>query len=124
MKKILFVCVENSCRSQIAEAITNSLYSEKFQAWSAGSSPSSEVNPRALKSLEEMGIMHDGNPQPTSDFFGHQFDYIISMRCGDACPVVDGAKNLEWKIPDPKDLQMKDFNEVRDLIHDEIRKLD
>jgi len=124
MKKILFVCVENSCRSQIAEAITNSLYSEKFQAWSAGSSPSSKVNPRALKSLEEMGIIHDGNPQPTSDFFGHQFDYIISMGCGDACPVVDGAKNLEWKIPDPKDLQMKDFNEVRDLIHDEIRRLD
>ena len=124
MKKILFVCVENSCRSQIAEAITNSLYSEKFQAWSAGSSPSSEVNPRSLKSLEEVGIKHNGNPQPISDFFGQKFDYIVSMGCGDACPVVEGAKNLEWNIPDPKDSQMQDFNKVRDLIHDEIRRLD
>lgn len=124
MKKILFVCVENSCRSQIAEAITNSLYSEKFQAWSAGSSPSSQVNPRALKSLEEIGIIHKGQPQPISDFFEHRFDYIISMGCGDACPVVEGAKNLEWNIPDPKDLQIQDFNEVRDLIHDEIGGLD
>ena len=124
MKKILFVCVENSCRSQIAEAITNTLYSKKFQAWSAGSAPSNQVNPKAIKSLEELGIIHSGHPQAISDFFGYKFDYIIGMGCGDACPIVDGAKNLEWNIPDPKDLKMQEFNEVRDLIHEQIRGLD
>jgi len=124
MKNILFICVENSCRSQIAEAITNSFFSKKFHAWSAGSAPSNEVNPKALKSLKELGISHDGYPKPISDFFEHQFDYIISMGCGDACPVVDGAKNLEWNILDPKDLPMQGFNEVRDLIYDQIRRID
>lgn len=124
MKKILFICVENSCRSQIAEAITNSFFSDKFHAWSAGSAPSNEVNPKALKSLKELGIDHAGHPKPISDFFELGFDYIISMGCGDACPVVDGAKNLEWNIPDPKDLSMQGFNKVRDLIYDQIRRLD
>ena len=124
MKKILFICVENSCRSQIAEAITNSFFSDKFHAWSAGSAPSSEVNPKAIKSLKELGIDHAGHPKPISDFFELGFDYIISMGCGDACPVVDGAKKLEWNIPDPKDLSMQGFNKVRDLIYDQIRRLD
>lgn len=71
-----------------------------------------------------MGIIHSGHPQAISDFFGYKFDYIIGMGCGDACPIVDGAKNLEWNIPDPKDLKMQEFNEVRDLIHEQIRGLD
>ena len=120
MKKILFVCVENSCRSQIAEAITNTLYSKKFQTWSAGSAPSNQVNPKAIKSLEELGIIHSGHPQAISDFFGYRFDYIIGMGCGDACPIVDGAKNLEWNIPDPKKYGTKKFNEIRDQIKEKI----
>ena len=124
MKNILFICVENSCRSQIAEALTNSFFSETFTACSTWSSQSNQVNPQALKSLKELGISHDGYPKPISDFFEHQFDYIISMGCGDAGPVVDGATNLEWNILDPKDLPMQGFNEVRDLIYDQITRID
>ncbi len=119
-KKILFVCVENACRSQLAEAISNNLFSDQLIAYSAGSNPSGEVNPKAIKSLKSIGIIHEGENKSISEFLDMELDYVVGMGCGDRCPIISGSKILNWDIPDPKQYEQKDFNKVRDLIKNKI----
>ena len=119
-KKILFVCVENACRSQLAEAISNNLFSDQLIAYSAGSNPSTEVNPKAIESLKDIGIIHTGQNKSINDFLDSKFDYVIGMGCGDKCPVIPGSTILEWDIPDPKEYEQNNFNKIRDLIKRKI----
>ena len=119
-KTVLFVCVENSCRSQLAEAVSNHLFSDKLQASSAGSNPAKEVNPKAVRSLKSMGIIHKGKTKSIGQLKGKKYDYIVEMGCGDACPNIAGAQILEWDIPDPKLFESKKFNKVRDMIKEKI----
>ena len=119
-KKILFVCVENACRSQLAEAISNNLFSDQLIAYSAGSNPSTEVNPKAIESLKDIGIIHTGQNKSINDFLDSKFDYVIGMGCGDKCPVIPGSTILEWEIPDPKEYEQNNFNKIRDLIKRKI----
>ena len=120
IKKVLFVCIENSCRSQLAEAISNNLFSNHIIAYSAGSNPSTEINPKAIESLHDIGIIHTGQNKSINDFLDSKFDYVIGMGCGDKCPVIPGSTILEWDIPDPKEYEQNNFNKIRDLIKSKI----
>ena len=120
VKKVLFVCVENACRSQLAEAISNHFFPHQLKAFSAGSSPSKEINPKAIRSLKKMGVVHEGKTKSIGQLEGKQYDYIVGMGCGDACPTIPGAQILEWSIPDPKLFESKQFNKIRDMIKQKI----
>jgi protein-tyrosine-phosphatase len=121
---ILFVCIENSCRSQIAEAFAHSLAGNTVDAHSAGSRPSGTVNPRAIRFMRERGIELTGqrskglNELPTQ-----RWDYLVTMGCGDACPHLPAQHRLDWDLPDPKDLDDDGFRAVRDRIEDLVQDL-
>ena len=122
-KKVLFICIENSCRSQIAETLTNHIYWNKFFAYSAGSKPSGIVNPNAIEVLKERGI--DISNRKSKGFENIpkelKFDYVITMGCGDECPFYPGAKRIEWQIPDPKGKSLEFFRETLNLIEEKIK---
>ena len=120
IKKVLFVCVENSCRSQLAEAITNYLFAKGLKAFSAGSKPSGQVNPKARASLKAIGIEHKGKSKSVNEVKESDFDFVVGMGCGDECPNIPGSKRIEWNIPDPKKYGTKKFNETRDQIKKKI----
>ena len=120
IKKVLFVCVENSCRSQLAEAISNHLFSNHLKAFSAGSRPSGRVNPKAITSLKGIGIEHKGKSKSVDEIKGSDFDFVVGMGCGDECPNIPGSKRIEWNIPDPKEFDSEKFDEIRDLIKEKI----
>ena len=120
INKVLFVCVENSCRSQLAEAISNHLFSNHLKAFSAGSKPSGKINPKAIASLKAIGIEHKGKSKSVNEVKGSDFDFVVGMGCGDKCPVIPGSKRIEWNFPDPKKYGAKKFNEVRDQIKEKI----
>ena len=120
VKTVLFVCVENACRSQLAEAISNHFFPDRLKAFSAGSSPGKKVNPKAIRSLNSMGINHKGKTKSISQVEEKKYDYIVGMGCGDACPIIREAQILEWSIPDPKLFESKKFNKVRDMIKEKI----
>ena len=120
VKKVLFVCVENACRSQLAEAISNHFFPHQLKAFSAGSSPGKEVSPKAIRSLKKMGVVHEGKTKSISQAEGKEYDYIVGMGCGDACPTIPGAQILEWSIPDPKFFESKQFNKISDMIKQKI----
>lgn len=120
VKTVLFVCVENACRSQLAEAMSNHFFPDQLKAFSAGSSPGKEVNPKAIRSLNNMGIVHKGKTKSISQVEEKKYDYIVMMGCGDACPIIPGEQMLEWGIPDPKLFELKKFNKVRDMIKEKI----
>ena len=116
MKSVLFVCIENACRSQLAEAICNNNDELDLVAYSAGSNPGLEINPKAIASLQRIGIDHRGEPKGLSFYQDKTFGFVVGMGCGDKCPYIPGAKIIEWDIPDPKLMNQEDFDSVRDLI--------
>jgi arsenate reductase (thioredoxin) len=121
MKKLLFVCVENSCRSQIAEAFARIHGGDEIQAFSAGSRPSGTVNPKAIETMNEIGYdlsRHESKslddiPQETCDFFA------TMGRC-DKCPFVRATSREDWKIPDPKNLPPDGFRRIRNEIEQKV----
>ncbi len=122
MLNVLFVCVENACRSQLAEQISNSIYGNKIFAQSAGSQPAKTVNPKAIDSLKRIGIVFDEiQPKNVTNFSNEKFDYVVTMGCGDECPFFPSAKTLDWNIPDPKHMNDDNFDNIRDLIELKIK---
>ena len=113
MKKVVFLCVENSCRSQIAEAFANIHGKDEILAFSAGSKPSGTVNPKAVSLMKEINYdlsMHQSiHVDKLPDV---EIDAMISMGCGDSCPTIRAKERIEWDIPDPKDMEDQDFKEV------------
>ena len=122
--RFLFVCVENSCRSQMAEAFARIHGGDAVDAHSAGSRPSGVVNAKAIASMAEVGYELSGHVSKGLDGVpGNVFDYVITMGCGDECPVVPAVAHEDWDIPDPKDLVGDDFRSVRNLIEAKVKKL-
>ena len=120
-KKILFVCIENSCRSQIAEGFVNNLGRAVLEAYSAGSRPSGKINPLAIEVMQELGI--DISKQWSKGFGDlavKDFDYVITMGCLDTCPVVPARKHIDWQIDDPKGKPQESFRKARDQIKEKI----
>ena len=117
-KKILFVCIENANRSQMAEAFSKMLFGKNISAYSAGSRPSGKINPKAINAMKELGYdlsTHDSKNLEEVKSFA-PFDAVVTMGCGDACPWMPAKKFVDWNIPDPKEMNEKDFRKVRDLI--------
>ena len=123
--KLLFVCIENSNRSQMSQAFAKILGGDNVEAYSAGSKPSGIVNPKAIAAMQELGYdlsKHDSKSLDEVKAFA-PFDAVVTMGCGDACPWMPAKKFIDWQIPDPKNMEPKEFNEVRDLIADKVREL-
>jgi arsenate reductase (thioredoxin) len=120
-KTILFVCIENTCRSQMAEGFAKAYAVDAVEAYSAGSSPSGVISPIAVKVMKEKGI--DISSQVSKGFSQlsiPKFDYIITMGCKDVCPFYPGAKRIEWEIPAPKGKTVEEFREIRDKIEKRV----
>lgn len=122
--RLLFVCVENSNRSQMAEAFARLRGGERVEAWSAGSRPSGVVNPKAVESMRELGYDLTRHVSKSLDEVpAGRFDAVVTMGCGDACPFVPADRREDWALPDPRDLEPEAFRAVRDEIDARVRDL-
>lgn len=123
-KKVLFVCVENSCRSQIAEAFAHIHGAGRIEAYSAGSHPSHHVNQSAINSMNELGYdLSQHTPRSLSEIPDLEYDVVATMGCADECPSVRAKQREDWNIPDPKAFLPDEFRAVRDLIETKIKDL-
>ncbi|MBS1686651.1 MAG: arsenate reductase ArsC [Bacteroidetes bacterium] len=123
-KNILFVCIENSNRSQMAQAFATMDGGSLVVAYSAGSRPSGRINPRAIAAMQELGYdltRHDS--RSLSEIPDIVYDYVVTMGCGDACPHVRALHRVDWSIPDPRDMEPADFTRVRDQIRRQVGEL-
>jgi arsenate reductase len=124
LRRVLFVCVENSNRSQMAEAFARLHGGGRVEAFSAGSRPSGRVNPKAIASMREVGYDLTTHRSKGLDETPGPFDVVVGMGCGDtACPAIAAKRHEEWGIPDPKELPPERFAEVRDLIEAKVKEL-
>jgi len=124
MKRILFVCVENSNRSQMAEAFARIHGGSSVEVYSAGSRPSGVINPKAVTAMKELGYdLTKHLSKSLTDIPEVEFDFVATMGCGDACPMIRAKRHEDWSIPDPRDLPPEEFRHVRDLIENNVRKI-
>jgi len=124
-KKLLFVCIENSNRSQMSQAFALMLGGDSVEAFSSGSKPSGIINPKAIAAMKELGYdlstHHSKSLQEIEQYA--PFDAVVTMGCGDACPWMPAQQYIDWQIPDPKHMEPAAFNEVRDLIKEKVKAL-
>jgi len=114
---LLFVCIENSNRSQMAEGFARTLGRGRVAAFSAGSRPSGQINPRAIQFMKEKGIdLTVQLSKGLDDLPDVKWDYIVTMGCGDACPTLPAVHRRDWELQDPKHLPDDGFRAVRDRI--------
>lgn len=123
-KRLLFVCVENSCRSQIAEAFARIHGGDSVEAFSAGSRPSGVVNPRAIETMKEIGYdLTTHTSKSLDDIPQETYDFVATMGCGDECPYIRSKQREDWNIPDPKNMPPNEFRKVRDEIERRIKNV-
>jgi protein-tyrosine-phosphatase len=119
--KAVFVCVENSNRSQMAEAFARMA---GIDAHSAGSRPSGKVNPKAIEAMKELGYdLAAHYSKSLDDLPNVTFDVAVTMGCGDACPMLKAERREDWDIPDPREMSPTEFRQVRDLIGRKVKEL-
>jgi len=123
LARVLFVCVENSCRSQMAEGFARKLGGGLIEASSAGSKPSGSIDPMAVQAMREKGIDLSGQSSKGLPESSEAWDCVVSMGCGDQCPQLPAKRRLDWEIPDPKGRPVEEFRGVRDLIEEKVREL-
>ena len=123
-KRIVFVCVENSNRSQMAEAFAHIHGFDRVEAYSAGSRPSGRINPKAIASMEEVSYdLTDHHSKGLQELADIEFDMAVTMGCGDECPFLKAKQRQDWNIPDPKDMPPDKFRAVRTLIENKVKEL-
>ena len=119
MKRVVFVCVENSNRSQMAQAFAT--MHGGVEAFSAGSRPSGRINPKAVEAMGEVGYdLTTHSSKSLDDLPDVPYDAAVTMGCGDACPTLNASRREDWAIPDPRDMAPEDFRKVRDLIRAKV----
>lgn len=124
MRRLLFVCVENANRSQMAEAFARMHGGADVEAWSAGSRPSGAVSPMAIAAMRERGYdLAAHRAKSLEEIPPVVFDAVVTMGCGDACPQIPARRRIDWQIPDPRDLEPDAFRAVRDLVEAKVRAL-
>lgn len=124
MKRVLFVCVENSCRSQMAEGFAKQIGKGVIEAYSAGSEPSGVVNSKAIAAMKEVGMDISSFKSKGFDSVpAAECDIIITMGCGADTPSLPARIRLDWDLPNPKDMTQEEFNQVRDEIRDRVVSL-
>jgi arsenate reductase len=121
---VLFLCVHNAGRSQMALGWFNHLAGDRAIAWSAGSEPASEVNPAAVEAMAEVGIdIVSEYPKPWTDEIVRAADVVVTMGCGDACPIFPGKRYEDWVLDDPAGLDLNAVRPIRDEIGRRVKAL-
>jgi len=122
--RVLFVCVENSNRSQMAEAFARLHGGDRVEAWSAGSRPSGRVNPKAIEAMRELNYdLTTHSSKSLDEIAAGEYAAAVTMGCGDSCPNVPARIREDWQIPDPREMLPEQFREVRDLIERKVQEL-
>jgi protein-tyrosine-phosphatase len=122
--RLLFVCVENSNRSQMAEAFARIHGGAAVEAYSAGSRPSGRINPKAIEAMRERGYdLTKHQSKGLNDLPAVVFEVAVTMGCGDACPTTKAKQHIDWQIPDPREMPPEKFRDVRDLIESKVKEL-
>ena len=125
VKTYLFACVHNAGRSQMAAALFN-IYADQSQcrAISAGTQPATHVHPEVVETMREIGIeLSSSMPQKLTPELGQTASVLVTMGCGDACPMVTARIREDWNIPDPKHMEPEEFRKVRDVIETKVKSL-
>jgi arsenate reductase (thioredoxin) len=123
-KKIVFVCVENARRSQMAQGFAEAFGKGKLEVYSAGSRPSQQIDPLVIKVMKEKGIdLSTRQPKSLNDLPPIEMDYLVTMGCEETCPAVPARKILEWEIPDPKGKPIDEIRRIRDLLEAKVKML-
>jgi arsenate reductase len=121
---VLFLCVHNAGRSQMAMGWFKALAGDRAVAWSGGSEPSSQVNPAAIEAMAEVGIdITEEFPKPWTDEIVRAADAVITMGCGDACPIFPGKRYEDWVLEDPQGLDVASVRPIRDEIKGRVEEL-
>ncbi|MFR9802270.1 arsenate reductase ArsC [Pseudonocardia sp. RS010] len=121
---VLFLCTHNAGRSQMALGFFTHLAGDRAIAWSGGSDPSERINPAAIEAMAERGIDISGEyPKPWTDEVVRAADVVVTMGCGDACPVFPGRRYLDWAVDDPRGLDVASVRPIRDEIERRVRSL-
>jgi arsenate reductase len=124
MTRVLFVCVQNAGRSQIAEAFFERAAGGRHEARSAGTAPAEHVHPEVVEVMRELGIDLDGRtPHRLDDADVEWADVVVTMGCGDACPVLPGKRYIDWDLPDPAGRPLDEVREIRDEIQRRVEEL-
>jgi len=124
MKRVLFVCVENSNRSQMAEAFARMLGGTSVEAYSAGSKPSGVINPKAIAAMAELGYdLSRHHSKSLDELPDVEFDFVATMGCGDQCPYIRAHQRADWVLPDPKNFSADEYHKVRDAIRDHVQQM-
>jgi arsenate reductase len=122
--EVLFVCVQNAGRSQMAAALLTVEAQGRIHVRSAGSLPSTELDPTVVEVMSELGLDLSRNyPKPLTDDVVRASDVVITMGCGDSCPIYPGKRYEDWELPDPADQPLETVREIRDQIHDRVKTL-
>jgi protein-tyrosine-phosphatase len=123
-KKVLFVCVENARRSQMAQGFAEALGREKVEVYSAGSRPSQQIDPMVIEVMKEKGIdLSSKRPKSLNDLPSIEMDYLVTMGCEETCPAVLAKKIIEWEIPDPKGRPIDEVRRIRDMLEAKVKML-
>ena len=121
---VLFLCTHNAGRSQMALGWFNHLAAGKAVAWSGGSEPGIELNPSAVEAMAEVGIdIRQEFPKPWTDEIVRAADVVVTMGCGDACPLFPGKRYEDWELTDPAGMSLEDVRPIRDEIARRVREL-
>lgn len=124
MPEVLFVCVHNAGRSQMAAGLLARRGEGRVQVRSAGSAPADEINPAAIQVMKELGIdLSQEFPKPLTDEFVRAADVIITMGCGDACPIYPGKRYEDWVVEDPAGKSVDEVRRIRDEIDGRVKRL-
>ena len=123
MKRVLFVCIENSNRSQMAQAFAHIHGGASVDAQSAGSRPSGVINPKAIRFMGELGYDLTRHASKSLDAVSGTFDAVVTMGCGDDCPWIPAKRREDWALPDPKHMDDNAYREVRDEIGRRVKAL-
>jgi arsenate reductase len=122
--EVLFVCVHNAGRSQMAAGLVKLRSAGRIHVRSAGSTPAEEINPAAVEALEELGVdMSEEFPKPLTDEVVRAADVVITMGCGDACPIYPGKRYEDWDLDDPAGQDLETVRRIRDDLDRRVQKL-
>jgi len=121
--KVAFVCVGNSCRSQMAEGFAKEYASDIFEVYSAGTDPSNEVKPNAVKVMKEVGIDISNQYPKLLKEIPNELDILITMGCGVKCPYIPCKMREDWGLDDPDGQPIEFFRETRDIIENKVKEL-
>ncbi len=124
MSTVLFVCRQNAGRSQMSQALFTRAAGRQHRALSAGTTPADRIHPEVVEVMNEIGIdLSDRTPQPLTRELAEQADLVITMGCGDECPLIPGKRYLDWDLPDPAGQPIDKVRAIRDEIADAIATL-